>query len=133
MISTSYSYYTNIYKGTLSQEDFDKENKKAGYVLDNLTFGRYRSTNEEDVSNVMATDVRELTCNVIDKLASVESENKELGINTEVVKSFKSGSTSMTFATGKELGASTNSTFYGYIRNLIDEYCGKYGWSCRWV
>ena len=134
MISTSYSYYHTTYGGELSETEFNKYYKKAQYKLDNITNGLFGQADEEHATETMLTDVRELTCNVVDKLSAVETAQQEFGDNLGL-KSIKVGSVSKTFAgtSAGEKASSTAATLNGYIRDLVIEYCGKYGWGCRWV
>lgn len=134
MIETTYNYYHNVFNGELDETDFNKYYKKAGYKLDDITNGSYKSINSGSVPESMRTDVRELTCEVIDKLAAVDAVNAETGNILGNAKSIKSGSVSITYASSNEGGGAVNSrTVDGNIRDLVIEYCGKYGWGCRWA
>lgn len=133
MISTSYEYYRDEYKGLLSETDFDKYYKKAVYKLNDLTDGKYKNASEQYAPEDMIIDVRELTCNVVDRLSAVDNANAEVGGNISGIKSIKVGSISKTFTTGSDSGSSVSATSSGALRNLVQEYCGQYGWGCRWV
>lgn len=134
MISTSYNYYHNTFGGELSESEFNKYNKKAQYKLDNLTNGLFDKADEQHATQTMLTDVRELTCNVVDKLSAVDTAQQEFG-DTLGLKAIKVGSVSKTFAgtSAGEKASSTGATLNGNIRDMIIEYCGKYGWGSRWV
>ena len=73
MIETTYNYYHNVFNGELDETDFDKYYKKAGYKLDDITNGSYKSVSAADIPESMQTDIRELTCEVIDKLAAIDT------------------------------------------------------------
>lgn len=134
MIETTYNYYHNVFNGELDEDSFNKYYKKAGYKLDDITNGSYKSVVSANVPETMRTDVRELTCEVIDKLASIDSVNSEMGNVLGNAKAIKVGSTSITYAGGSDaVGAVNSATVDGNIRDLVIEYCGKYGWGCRWV
>lgn len=134
MIETTYNYYHNVFNGELDETAFNKYYKKAGYKLDDITNGSYKSINSGSVPESVRTDVRELTCEVIDKLASIDSVNSEIGNVLGNAKSIKVGATSITYAGGSDaVGAVNSATVDGNIRDLVIEYCGKYGWGCRWV
>lgn len=134
MIETSYSYYSNVYNGELSEADFNKYYKKATYKLDDITNSAYKSVQPGSVPESMYTDIRELTCETIDKMYAVDSVASETGNVLGNAKSIKSGSVTITYASGNEAVGSVNSkTLDGNIRDLVLEYCGKYGWGCRWV
>lgn len=134
MITTSYAYYSTIYKGSLSQEDFARYYDKACYKIDNITNGLFRQADESHATEQMLSDVRKLTCNVVDKLSAVDENLNEFG-DSLGIKSIKVGSVSKTFTGGGSDGSasSTTATLNGNIRDLIIEYCGKYGWGSRWV
>ena len=158
MITTSYAYYSTIYKGSLSQEDFARYYDKACYKMDNITNGLFRQADESHATEQMLSDVRKLTCNVVDpftfpslsvdkvmkvrngltdlvdKLSAVDENLNEFG-DSLGIKSIKVGSVSKTFTGGGSGGSasSTTATLNGNIRDLIIEYCGKYGWGSRWV
>lgn len=134
MISTSYTYYHTTYGGELSETEFNKYYKKAQYKLDNITNGLFGQADEQHATQTMLTDVRELTCNVIDKLSAIDEAQADFG-ETLGIKSIKVGSVSKTFAgtSAGEKASSTDATLNGNIRDIVIEYCGKYGWGCRWV
>lgn len=134
MIETTYNYYHNVFNGELDEADFNKYYKKAGYKLDDITNGNYKSVSAANVPESMQTDIRELTCEVIDKLAAIDTVNSEAGNVLGNAKSIKSGSVSITYSSGSDsTGAKNSSTVDGNIRDLVIEYCGKYGWGCRWA
>ena len=125
MITTSYAYYSTIYKGSLSQEDFARYYDKACYKIDNITNGLFRQADESHATEQMLSDVRKLTCNVVDKLSAVDENLNEFG-DSLGIKSIKVGGSGGS-------ASSTTATLNGNIRDLIIEYCGKYGWGSRWV
>lgn len=130
MISPDYEYYTSIYGGELTQDEFNLYLKKAQRKIDNIVNGALsKTTGDEDEQFV--TDVKDLTCSVLDKLSILEQSS---GSDAEMIglSSIKVGSVSKTFSTGKNT-SSIASTKSGMLREDILEYCGKYGWGCRWV
>lgn len=136
MIETTYAYYHNTYKGELDEDTFNKFNKKAGYKIDNITNGAYKSVSAASASETMKTDVREMTCEVVDRLAALSgATGDEMDVEASFgnLKSYKVGSVSKTYSGNAEKKASLASTTDGSIRDIVIEYCGKYGWGCRWV
>jgi hypothetical protein len=134
MIDTTYAYYTDIYNGELKEEDFNKYYKKAQYKLDSITDGAYKAVELGAIPESFCNDIRELTCEVVDKLSAVDTLTKETGDALGNAKSIKAGAVSITYASGNELAGSSNSkSLDGNIRDLVIEYCGKYGWGCRWL
>lgn len=130
MISPDYSYYTSTYGGDLTQDEFNSYLKKAQRKIDSIVNGALsKTTGTEDAQFI--TDVKDLTCSVLDKLSAIELSS---GSDAEMigVASIKVGSVSKTFSTGKST-SSISSTKMGMIREDVLEYCGKYGWGCRWV
>lgn len=132
MVETTYQYYQNVYNGDVDEATFNKYYKKAGYKLDDITNGAYKSVNEASVPESMKTDIRELTCEVIDKLSAIDEVNSETGNVLGNATSIHSGSVSITYGSGSS-GAANSGSVDGSIRDLVTEYCGKYGWGCRWV
>lgn len=132
MITTTYYYYKNEYGGELSEEDFNRNLKKAQRKINAITSGMYDAVTDDTVSADMRDNVRQLTCNVLDKLSRLENNESEADLLLGVT-SVKVGSISKTYSSGDVSAKSISGTIDGTIRNDVMDYCGQYGWGCRWV
>lgn len=72
MIDTSYKYYKEIYKGALSEEDFDRVSHMAGAYIEKITFGRTNQAKDSD-------NVDLAFCAVCDVFADLERRRKAGG------------------------------------------------------
>lgn len=62
MIYADYTYYKDVYKGTLSEEDFNRLSRQASAYIDNITFGRASRNNPEKIQNM----VKDTCCAITD-------------------------------------------------------------------
>lgn len=111
MDNTAYKFYTDVWGGSLSKEDFDRYKARAWYILDCLTYGRitllWPDAQEKD-----KTAISMAFCAVLDFVAS----NVQTGgrtVTTEIV-----GKHHVTFAAPTKSEAAQ-------LRTLVQPYlCG---------
>ncbi len=63
-----YTYYTDIYKGAMPEEDFDRLSRRASAYIDQVTFGRAGRIHPEAVQE----KVKDACCAVADILLKKE-------------------------------------------------------------
>lgn len=102
MITVTYEYYKEEYKGSLSEQQFNKLLKKAFIHIDNCTADRASKVTDND-NELLVDRLRMCVCAMIDKISANTDEN---GVEREYVKASESvGPWSVSFATGNSSGS----------------------------
>lgn len=68
MVYADYSYYRAVFRGAVSETDFDRLSRKASGYLDRVTFGR-----ASRVANAWSGKVKDACCAVVDELYRQEA------------------------------------------------------------
>lgn len=126
MINVTYEYYRDTYKGKLiPQDEFDVIARKAGYLLDAMTFGRLKNASSSFLTEDIIARVSDCLCEIADKLQM----NTEDGVISEGVK------TSETVANWSQsyLSASLPKSLKANIKASVDMYLGGTFLTCAWV
>mgnify|MGYP001142462248 CR=1 FL=1 len=125
MVYADYTYYSGVYMGTVSNNDFPRLAVRASSFLDYYTQNRAKNSANLDA-------VKMCCCALVDKYAIIEAAQalamKNLAnaaANNAEVKSETVGSYSRTMATGGESALSALNATDG-AKNLLAATCNEY-------
>lgn len=121
MITVDYNYYNNYYKGTLSENEFDKEVNIAYIVADNLTFNRLNNLSDTSIDELTLNKIKMCICTLCDRLSD---ENIGVGLKS----SESVGSWAVSYAADtipKSVLSSLNS--------VVNFYLGGTELTCSWI
>lgn len=122
MLTVPYEFYKDIYGGSLSENEFNKQLHSVVIDVNYYTSYALAGKSDEDVDAVMLTSYRELCCRLVDMSIVYESNG---GV---IAKSSSSGKVSETYLESslpRNRGTAT--------MNLINKFLGRYNLCCRWV
>lgn len=69
MAYASYNYYIGEYKGSLSEEEFNRFSRKASAYIDTITFNRASGA----MSGIFADRIKEACCGIVDVMMKNEN------------------------------------------------------------
>ena len=118
----NYSYYTEIFHGTvLTEENADEYLRKASRDVDSLTYNRIVAKGINNLTNFQKLIVGEVIC----RFAEFKYENKDV-LNT-FLNSYSIDNVSMDFANSKNLKRIDGITIPTYLYNHLEQT----GLTCR--
>lgn len=128
MYQVSYEYYSSSYGGeTISEEEFKGVSRKAGYIVDSMTFNRFSKLNADELSEDMLERVNDCLCAVADMVYN----NSENGVmETRAVASESVANWSVSYGSSGSSGS--GSSVMSGIKSLVDMYLGGTYLTCAW-
>lgn len=118
MVTVSYEFYKDSYRGSLSEDDFNKNILKATRLVSNRTNSRIDIVSGDDTNQGLVTDIRLCICNVIDKVQYYSESNGK------VIASQSSGKISESYVVD-----SSKTSVERDIADVIKLWLSKYGYT----
>lgn len=118
MVTVSYEFYKDSYRGSLSEDDFNKSLLKATRFVSNRTNNRIDIVSDDDTNHGLVEDIKFCICNVIDKVHYYSESNGR------VIASQSSGKLSESYVVD-----SSRTSVDRDIANVIKLWLSKYGYT----
>lgn len=118
MVTVSYEFYKDSYRGSLSEDDFNKNILKATRFVSNRTNNRIDTISDDDINQDLVTDIKLCICNVIDKVQYYSESNGK------VIASQSSGKISESYVVD-----SSRTSVERDIADVIKLWLSKYGYT----
>lgn len=118
MVTVSYEFYKDSYRGSISEDDFNKCILKATRLVSNRTNSRIDTISDDDTNQDLVTDIKLCICNVIDKVQYYSESNGK------VIASQSSGKMSESYVVD-----SSKTSVEKDIAEVIKLWLSKYGYT----
>lgn len=118
MVTVSYEFYKDSYRGSISEDDFNKCIFKATRLVSNRTNSRIDTISDDDTNQDLVTDIKLCICNVIDKVQYYSESNGK------VIASQSSGKMSESYVVD-----SSKTSVEKDIADVIKLWLSKYGYT----
>lgn len=118
MVTISYEFYKDSYRGSLSEDDFNKCILKATKFVSNRTNNRIDTISDDNINQDLVTDIKLCICNVIDKVQYYSESNGK------VIASQSSGKISESYVVD-----SSRTSVERDIADVIKLWLSKYGYT----
>lgn len=118
MVTVSYEFYKDSYRGSISEDDFNKDILKATRFVSNRTNNRIDTISDDDINQDLVTDIKLCICNVIDKVRYYSESNGK------VIASQSSGKISESYVVD-----SSRTSVERDIADVIKLWLSKYGYT----
>lgn len=118
MVTVSYEFYKDSYRGSLSEDDFNKCILKATRLVSNRTNNKIDTISDDDANQDLVTDIKFCICNVVDKVQYYNTSNGK------VIASQSSGKISESYVVD-----SSKTSVERDIADVIKLWLSKYGYT----
>lgn len=122
MLTVPYEFYTEVYGGSLTEEQFKRQMMSVEADVNYYTNDSLVNSTDDSADSHLLYDYRRLCCILADKSKTYEQDGGK------VVKSKKSGKVSEDYLESSLPANSGVETI-----SLIEKYLGRYNFCCRWV
>lgn len=118
MVTVTYEFYKDIYRGSLNEDNFNKNLFKATRLVSNRTNNKIDTISDDDVNQNLVNDIKFCICNVIDKVQYYNTNNGK------VVASQSSGKVSESYVVDSSKTSAEND-----IADVIKSWLSGYGYT----
>lgn len=118
MVTVSYEFYKDSYRGSLSEDDFNKCILKATRLVSNRTNNKIDIISDDDANQYLVTDIKLCICNVVDKVQYYNTSNGK------IIASQSSGKISESYVVD-----SSRTSVEKDIADVIKLWLSKYGYT----
>ena len=118
MVTVTYEFYKDIYRGSLNEDNFNKNLLKATRLVSNRTNNKIDSISDDDENQNLVNDIKFCICNVIDKVQYYNTNNGK------VVASQSSGKVSESYVVDSSKTSAEND-----IADVIKSWLSGYGYT----
>lgn len=118
MVTITYDFYKDDYRGSNTEDVFNQELRKATKLVSNRTNGKIDSVSDDDTNIDLVNDIKYCVCNVIDKCFTYESSDGK------VVSSQSSGKLSESYVID-----SSKRSFESDIADVVKLWLSGYGYT----